>query len=235
MVPSYVTAAEAPLIFLPLAGSPNTRVLNWLAALDGVDRDQLSTGMTQKDLRKWKRQHPGHRSFTVIRHPAQRAHTVFCQQFLSDGPEAKPEIREALRRHYNVPLPESTAPDPEYDRVAHRAAFLGFLKFLKSNLDGQTSLKVDAGWATQTAIIQGFGQILPPDHILRDDDLKAGLDMLAREIGVNPPNTDLTNAADSPYTLADIYDDEIEEATRRVYQRDFMQFGFRPLSKTRQN
>ncbi len=231
LVPNYVTAAKAPLLFMPIEGAPGDEVLNWMAALDGVGRDGLATGMTQKDLRKWKRSHPGHRSFTVVRHPALRAHAAFCRHFLSNGPSAYPEIREALRSHYDVPLPESPVPGPDYDRVAHRAAFLAFLKFLKSNLDGQTSIRVDGAWATQSAIIQGFGQVLLPDHILREDDLEIGLTMLAKDAGLSTAGALPKAVPDAPFTLAEIYDDEIEEAVRRPYQRDFMQFGFRPWRK----
>ncbi len=233
LVPSYVTAAEAPLLFMPIEGAPGDEVLDWMAALDGGGRDTLATGMTQKDLRKWKRSHPGHRSFTVVRHPALRAHAAFCRHFLTDGPSAYPEIREALRSHYGVPLPDSPVPGPDYDRVAHRAAFLAFLKFLKSNLEGQTSIRVDAAWGTQSAIIQGFGQVLLPDHILREDDLETGLTMLAKDAGLSASGTLPKTVPDAPFTLADIYDDDIEEAVRRPYQRDFMQFGYRPWSKIR--
>ena len=37
---------------------------------------------------------------------------------------------------------------------------------------------------------------------------------------------------DSPYTLADIYDEEVEDAVRAAYQRDYMMFGFKPWSQT---
>lgn len=37
----------------------------------------------QKSLRQWKRARPGHRSFTVIRHPLLRAHQAFLTQIVS--------------------------------------------------------------------------------------------------------------------------------------------------------
>jgi len=35
---------------------------------------------------------------------------------------------------------------------------------------------------------------------------------------------------DTPFTLADIYDDEIETMIAQIYQRDYMMFGFGPWS-----
>ncbi len=225
MVPSYVTAAVAPLMFLPIQGGPVDEVLAWLAALDGVGQDALVTGMSQKDMRKWKRTHPGHRGFTVLRHPAARAHAAFCRHFLSDGPETYLEIRRALREHYHVPLPDDLVPGADYDRIAHREAFLAFLKFVKSNLQGQTTIRVDGAWATQGHVIQGFGQVHLPDHLLRESRLALGLEQLCAEVGiapVSPPEA----IADTPFTLEDIYDAEIEKAVRAAYQRDYMLFGF---------
>ncbi len=226
MVPSYVTAARAPVLFMPVQAGPTDEVRAWLAALDGVSEDDLGSGMTQKDLRRWRRQHPAHRSFTVIRHPAERAHAAFCRHFLNGGPDTYHELRNALAEHYSVPLPDSVPPGDGYDRDAHRAAFLGFLGFVAKNLGGQTPLRVDGTWATQAQVIQGFGQVLPPDHILRESDLAAGLDYLSEELGIPMPDLPAP-APDRPFTLADIYDDEVERAVRDAYQRDFVMFGFR--------
>ncbi|SMH43814.1 nodulation protein NodH [Maritimibacter sp. HL-12] len=225
MVPSYVTAPRAPLMFLPIQGGPVDEVRNWLAALDGVSVDDLVTGMNQREMRKWKRTQGNHRSFTVLRHPVARAHAAFCRHFLSEGPEAYLEIRRALRAHYDVPLPEVLVPQAEYDRVAHHEAFLSFLRFLKSNLEGQTTIRVDGAWASQGSVIHGFGQVHLPDHLLREAQLAQGLDQLCAEVGIAPlPAPEPIR--DTPFTLAEIYNDEIETAVRAAYKRDYMLFGF---------
>jgi hypothetical protein len=224
MVPSYVTCAESPLLFAPIPGGPDTDIRVWMAAIDGVAYEDLPGGYSQKSLRQWKRRHRGHRSFTVLRHPATRLHAVFCRHFLSDGPQTYHEIRAALRNVYNVPVPENPGSE-SYDRKTHRAVFLKFTEFVKGNLGGQTSIRVDGAWATQSAVVQGFGQFIPPDHILREDQLEAGLAQLAAEVGrKSPPLTD--PEPELPFSLADIYDDEVEAAIRAAYQRDYMMFGF---------
>ncbi|MCI2400115.1 sulfotransferase family 2 domain-containing protein [Aliiroseovarius subalbicans] len=221
VVPTYVSAGDAPLIYLPVRGGPEDRVRSWMTSLG-----EVGDGFTQKTLRQWKRRHKGHRSFTVLRHPVARLHAVFCKHFLQDGPETYWEIRNVLRSTYDVPLPEQI-PDKTYDRRTHHAAFLGFVDFVKTNLTGQTGIRVDATWATQSSVIQGFGQFMLPDHIMREDQLEGGLANIAREIGVDMPPLP-AQAPDAPYALADIYDKTIEAAVRSAYQRDYMMFGFGP-------
>lgn len=229
-VPSYVRAAAAPLLLLPVQGGPNARVRQWMADLDGVQPDDLPTGMTQKDLRKWKRDNPGNRSFTVVSHPLARAHATFCRHFLHGGPGTYREIREALRNHYDVPLPRTVQPGEDYDIAAHRAAFLAFLKFLKNNLSGQTTIRVDSSWASQGAILRAFSRVIMPDHVLRESTLEQGLSALCAEIGRKAPGLP-DPQPERPFALADIHDKEIEHAARAVYQRDYMMFGFDDWAK----
>jgi len=216
-VPGFVTAADSPLLFMPIMGCAEQRVIDWLAALDGAAPGE--GGMAQKDLRKWKRQHPGHRSFTVVQHPVVRIHATFARHILPTGAEAFSDLRETLRARYNVPLPE----DGVTDAQGHKAAFLGFLKFVKGNLGGQTSIRSDPAWASQSMAVQGMAQFILPDMILRDDQLEQGLAALAQQIGKTAPGVpDVANGL-----LDEIYDETIEATVRDVYQRDYMMFGFR--------
>ncbi|MGJ8617051.1 MAG: sulfotransferase family 2 domain-containing protein [Sulfitobacter sp.] len=224
-VPSYVVAADASLIYMPLRSGPCSQVMEWLAALDGVSTDDLQTKFSQKDLRQWKRKHPGHRSFTVLRHPVERAHDAFCRHILNTGKGSFTQLRNTMVRRYNMPLPEN-GPDETYDIAAHRAAFSAFLIFLKGNLSGQTAIRVDAAWCTQAQAIMGFGEVCLPDRIIREADLAAELDELAHAIG-HADAPDLSpRHPDQPFALAEIYDDEIEKLAADAYQRDYVMFGF---------
>lgn len=216
-IPGLVAAANVPVLYMPIRGGIEARVEGWLDALgQGVQRD-----FTRKELRQWRRSSPGHRSFTVLRHPLPRAHAAFCENILTGRFGA---IRNGLRRLYHVDLPDD-AGDPAYDAGAHRTAFLAFLKFLKSNLNGQTSLRVDPSWASQTAVLEGYGQIAGPDLVLREERLEAGLAFLAAEVGQSaPPLPPMVEAV--PHRLAEIHDVEIDAAIRDAYQRDYANFGF---------
>ncbi|KMW58784.1 Glutamate synthase [NADPH] large chain [Candidatus Rhodobacter oscarellae] len=226
-IPSYVAAAEAPLLYQPIKAGPTAAIEAWLTQVDGVTADALRRGFTQKTLRQWKRQHPGHRSFAVVRHPVVRLHAAFVAHILGHGDETFGEIRENLRKNYTLPLPEG-APGDDFSADQHRAAFLAFATFVKGNLGGQTGIRVDAAWASQTEVLAGFAQFQVPDMVLREPDLKTGLAQLAAQAGVAAP--DFAPAPDKgPVTLADIYDREIEDAVRSAYQKDYMMFGFKAL------
>jgi LPS sulfotransferase NodH len=224
-VPSYVVAAESSLIYMPIRSGPTDRVLDWMAQLDGVTKDDLLTKMSQKDLRQWKRKHPGHRSFTVLRHPVLRAHDAFCRYILTTGKGSFLQLRNTMVRRYKMPLPDG-GPDESYDLAAHRVAFAAFLTFLKGNISGQTAIRIDAAWCTQAQAIMGFGEVCLPDRVMRETDLAVELAEVSQivgradapELGVGQP--------DQPFELSQIYDEEIEKLAADAYQRDYVTFGF---------
>lgn len=220
-IPTIIAAAKTPLLYLPIRSGPEQAVRDWMTALDGAN---VVEGFGQKTLRDWKTARPGHRSFTVLRHPVARAHAAFCDKILDTGPGTFAEIRENLRKSFQVPVPSGAA-GVDYDDATHRAAFLAFLKFLKSNLAGQTNLRVDPAWASQNAILQGFAGFVTPDLILREatltQDIKGLLLQIGRQddpaLGHSDPHLD---------RLTRIYDADIETAARDAYARDYMAFGF---------
>ncbi|TDL78189.1 nodulation protein NodH [Palleronia sediminis] len=223
-VPSYVGAARAPLLFVPVKGGPMRAVEAWLAALDGVGTGDLLRDMRQKELRQWLAERPGHRRFSVLRHPVARAHDAFCRHILLDGPERFTEIADTLRTTYAVPLPQNPFA-AEYDAEAHRAAFMGFLKFVKGNLGGQTSIRVDPAWATQTAILQGLADFAIPDLLIREDDLPRMLSMLAGDAGIAAP-VYAPEPEPGPHPLAAIRDPRIDRLVAQIYARDYLMFGW---------
>ena len=222
-VPGYVAAARSPLLYLPVRCGPEQQVADWLAELDGVSPDDLLRKMTQKRLRNWKRAHPGHRSFTVLRHPVERAHAAFFEKILSVEPGGYLKIRQTLRRQFKLPIPDSPT-DTSYDVDAHRTAFIAFLEFLRSNLAGQTGIRVDPAWCTQAQALSGFSEFVPPDHIFRETELPRMLPLLAEAVGKASPQV----PSQAPYLhpLSSIYDDELENLVAEVYQRDYVMFGF---------
>lgn len=223
-VPTFVAARTAPMLFMPIKGVAEARVRNWLAALDGAALDDLETGFNRKTLRHWKRRKGAHHSFTVVAHPLVRAHNAFCRHILPTDGEFFSSIRRVLVRSYGVPLPEE-ANSATYDQAAHRAAFLGFLRFLKPNLGGQTAVRVDASWASQEVSLRGLAAFGVPDAVLREHALERELRVLAERIGVDAPMVSKAEKV-GPFALEDVYDATIEQAGRAAYQRDYMMFGF---------
>ncbi|WP_386679439.1 nodulation protein NodH [Loktanella sp. R86503] len=230
MIPAYIAAPHSPLLYMPLKSGPNTVVQDWLAAVDEATVQGLKTGFSQKSLRDWLRAHPGHRKFSVVRHPVVWAHTAFCERIVSNGPGSFGEIRATLRKVHGVEVPDGGAvpeTDVVYNMQAHRKAFLAFLKFLRSNLSAQTAVRTDAAWASQQSLLQGMAEFGVPDLIAREDSLRADMARLAGQIG-RTSMPDLPELTD-PHAarLAAIYDDVVETAARDAYARDYEAFGFR--------
>lgn len=225
VIPSYVAAPVSPLLYLPIRSGPEAAVRAWLAGIDDRDEGDLIGPFTQKSLRQWKRTHPGHRSFTVLRHPLARAHAAYCEKIVPPS-GGFVEIRETLRKTLGLPIPRD--PADSLDPAVHRAGFLGFLGFLRSNLSAQTGVRIDPAWASQLTVLQGMAGTILPDLIVREDRLADDLAILAAQVGkasmpAVPEVTDPHAAR-----LAAIYDAEVEKAGVDACQRDYIAFGFGP-------
>jgi len=227
VVPSYVAAAEAPLMYLPVRGGPEAEVEAWLAAIDNEKPGKLKSRFNQKELRQWKKAHPGHRTFTVVRHPVPRINQVFCERILSTGKGSFSEIRRILKKTYKLPIP-GQEPGKDWGPAEHKAALLAFLDFVKANLNGQTPIRIDAVWATQAAQIDGMGVFALPDMIVREEEMTEWLPRLAASAGCGavPAPVSIPDAAAIPVDM--VYDEEVEAKVADVYQRDYMMFGFGP-------
>lgn len=228
-VPTYIASSTAPLMYLPIRGGAHDPVTAWIHALDAANSEQPLSKLGQNGVRDWMRAHPGHRRFSVLRHPVDRAHQVFCHRILNTGQAGYGGIRSTLKKRYKLPLPQSKT-NPGYDKDAHRAAFAAFLGFLKGNLNGQTAIRVDADWATQAKTIEGFAEFALPDRLIREKTLARELADLAHSVGI-ADMPDLPEAKTfGPYALQDIYDEEIEALAQAAYARDYLMFGFEDWS-----
>jgi len=213
-VSTALAAAGAPLLFFPIRSGPEALVRSWLSGFGGL-RDDFD----QQTLRQWKRDHPRHRSFTVIRHPLLRAHVAFREKIVA-GELA--DRRRILMRDYDAVLPEPGQPFP--DAEAERAAFRIFLDYCRFATSGQAGQRVDPNWASQTAILQGIAGFQPLDLIIREDRLTAGLAFLAAETGCTGPADLPPDAAVA--ALDAIHADSLETAAAAAYARDYAGFGF---------
>jgi hypothetical protein len=103
---------------------------------------------------------------------------------------------------------------------------MAFLKFLKNNLSGQTSIRTDPSWASQHTLLQGMAQFALPDVILREGDLEQELPHLASQIGITECPAWSGGAHHQHDRLVAIYNAHIENAARDAYTLDYRVFGF---------
>ena len=134
-------------------------------------------------------------------------------------------MRAGLIDRYDVPLPED-GPGDDWTLMRHRAAFLAFLKFLKGNLGGQTSLRVDNTWATQDMLLTAIGQFAIPDRVIRERNLGPALSDLAAEAGVDAPALSSGFTVPAQFALSEVVTDDINAAAEAAYRRDYLMFGF---------
>lgn len=213
-VPSFL-GCEAGLLYMPMRPALDAPIRDWMGRLGRIEED-----FSQKTLRQWKRKHPMHRSFTVLRHPLLRAHLAFAAVL---GWANMAETREVLRKSYKLPIPAEGKSLPAEDWTT---GLLGFLHWLKANLNAQTSLPVQPLWASQSTTLQGFAQFALPDLIAREERLGADLAYLAQSLGLEAPAFEGPQADTAPVKLADVWVPELETAVQEAYNRDFVQFGF---------
>jgi LPS sulfotransferase NodH len=228
-IPTYIAAPRAGLMYLPLRSGPDDAVSGWLAAVDDAPVSDVLKKFSQRTLRDWQATQQPHRRFAVVRHPLARAHVAFCDRILAQDAAQLSEIRANLRRVHKLDLPAdgtNFSGDDGYDADAHRAAFMGFLKFLKNNLSGQTSIRVDPSWASQHVLLQGMAEHAVPDAVLREDDLAEDLPRLAARVGIESPPVWSPRTHPQDYLLHEIYDLELETAARDAYAQDYRVFGF---------
>ena len=230
-VPSYIGAVTTPLLYLPIPGGPVQQIADWLARLDGVETDDLHSKMSQKKLRHWKRQMGPHRSFTALRHPVARIHDVFCRRIISTGPGSYTKIRDTLRRQFGLSVPEEMDAS-NYTKEAHSEAFMVFLEFVQANIAGQTAIRVDGNWCTQSQALNSFADFILPDHVFREEELSTLLPDLAKRLGHNAPPDISVSSEVGPFGLNDIYNEQIEDKVAEIYQRDYMMFGFKSWQPT---
>jgi len=219
-VRSYVAARGTGVLYLPAHDLFAPQINAWFRALD--DTQEPLTGMSQRDLRDWRRAHPGARCFSVLVHPVRRAWEVFETRILPLEDQPLGAYREALEKHYGIKLPKKW-PDPELPEKALRQAFLGFCKFLKANLSEQTGLGIQKDWLGQHTRLHGTSAVALPDVILREDAAAQGLSLLAAGMGVDLPPLELPKP---PELLETVYDPMVEKAVRQAFARDYAVFGF---------
>ncbi|RMC35675.1 sulfotransferase family 2 domain-containing protein [Paracoccus alkanivorans] len=213
-VPSFLTSeAGSGLIYMPIKGGLAIHQEDWFR-----DLGEAAGSYTQGSLRQWKRRHPGHRSFTILRHPLRRAWDAFLHLLSA----ARPELRQLMRDVHRVPLPEDAKLIDLGDDQA-MPLFRSFLEFLGRNLNAQTTLPTHPHWASQSAVIAGFGRFSQPDMLMREDRLGEDIAHLCQSAGITDPKTEKLEADSYPAFLSD---KDLVAAARSAYMRDYIAFGF---------
>jgi len=172
-------AANAPLLYLALRQSAEPQVLDWLEALTVVGG--AFANQVTKQCRSGSARHPGHRSFTVLRHPVDRAMTLSAGNIIEKP--ATLTARNADKRYKDGRLPR----EREILSLMHSRAFR-LSAFLSQGMTA-TAIELDqAVGAPKRKAGKGFERVLPArTGSIREDELQQELQAAAsRRFGVRP-------------------------------------------------
>ncbi len=225
-VRDIVVCRAVPLLFAPLPGVNTTSVQAFMANVDDCAPGQLKTGMNQKALSAWLDEAPDHASFTVVDHPLDRAYSAFMTGIFPPGGAAFPKIRRRLKAHFDVGVPDHL---DGWTAAQHGTAFEAFLVFLKSNLAGQTSIRIDGTWEAQHKLLSAMSSVQPIARIIRATEFKDQAPQIAVRLGKTvPPVEDLRSK--HHIALGEVYSRRLENLARSAYAKDYRMFGFKDWS-----
>jgi len=210
-----VISQNPPLLFAPLPGVNNHSLLE---SLDQNEEIPLTCGLSRKGLNTWLEDNPDFVSFSIVDHPLERAYNAFMSHIFSIGKTGFPKIRKRLCEHFGLELPTE---DEAWSIKEHANAFDTFLRFLKSNLAGQTSIRIDANWEAQHRLIAALYDTYPMSRVFKRHEFEQE----AEKWGL--PVSTTKKPSESEFKLADIYSPQLEKRARSVYAVDYRVFGFK--------
>jgi len=168
-VRDIIVGRKTALLYAPIPGVNSRPALGMMGHFDGSDPGLLKTGMNQKELGTWLESAPDHVSFTVVDHPIARAYEIFMSHIFPPEGARFPKIRRRLKKHFNVRFPDTL---DGWSLEDHAASFEAYLVFLKSNLAGQTSIRIDPNWEAQHKLVASVSQVQPIGRIIRSQDFE---------------------------------------------------------------
>ena len=238
-IPRMVTCTAHPILFAPIPGGPNEEVLRWMARLDGAPEPEsgysaavqtgtlLHTGHSQRTLFEWMHSNPDVQVISAVRHPLPRAYDAFMSKIFATGPGTYDMIRKQLVESFDVNLPDAADIDAgTYGIREHRNAFHAFLRFLKSNLAGQTSIRVDGLWASQMSFLAAFNTAVPVTLVAREGRLDGAFRYVESLLDIPPPQLGPPLRPEHRFPLDKIYTRQTENLARKAYNVDYTRLGF---------
>ncbi len=220
-VKDLIICRSAPVLFGPVPGVNTEPALSLMGQIDGNAPENLGTGLNQKELAAWQDGARDLLSFAVVDHPLERAYRVFLSHIFPPQGARFPKIRRRLQAHFDVSLPDDLE---DWDTPRHGNAFEAFLVFLKSNLAGQTSIRIDPCWEQQHKLLAGLGSVQPLSRIIRSAEFPAFVQDVALRFDVTPQTPTSTEV--NAFPLGEIYERRLENLARAAYAKDYRMFGF---------
>lgn len=219
-IPNLRLTRDLPLAFAPIPGGPEQMILDWMGRVQPGSGPILA-GLDRIGFRQWR----GLRQpimFTCVAHPLPRALAAFQALLRAQRENTQNFARTQLSVKHGLDLPESE----DVAAADLRQPFHDFLRFLHKNLKGDTSIPIQPGWASQSAVIQSWSRILPLSVIARSDGWGKSAAYLAELAGVGAVAGPVPDTGENTDLLRAIHTPETEALARRAYAVDYVAFGW---------
>ncbi|MEX0971297.1 MAG: sulfotransferase family 2 domain-containing protein [Paracoccaceae bacterium] len=222
----YYVCDHRPLAFAPLIENTKQPLTAWL----GLVPSELRTGLKLDYVKDWAARNQKAEVISVLHHPIDRLYAAFMNKIFSTAPDAFQKIRATLETRYQLYLPRDAQKldRKTYTADDHRTAFHQFLLFVAANLQGETDIRQDCAWQTQSALADIFAQIMPITRFIRVEQLNRELPELERALDIPPIWATLRRDKHAAFAfdLAEIYTTQTETLARAAYGEDYARFGF---------
>ena len=223
-----------PIMYFPVTHDQNDPILDWMCKVE-LDDLPPQTKMKGREVRDWLSIHNDRVVFTSLENPIERAYRAFNNRIAFINPTKNKWIRRVLIAQYGLDLPEWPADktprltdvkNANYTQSQHRKNFAKFLKFVHGNLRGQTRAPIDPHWGSQHIKIAGYARWTVPNVVIHPKHRSATIKQIQDQLNIQPKQ-DIQPVMQTDFIpLADIYDPQIESATRLAYAEDYLKFGF---------
>ncbi len=220
-VRDMIVCNNVSVLLAPLPGVNVDKALFMMGQLDGAEPGTLTTGLKQKELNNWLEDARKLSSFAVVQHPLERAYQAFQKHIFPPTGATYPKIRRRLKAHFDVPLPDDLE---DWSVEKHANCFEAFLVFLKSNVSGQTSIRIDGQWEMQHKLLSSISNVLPIANIVREDEIETYSAELSARHG--KAVTTMPTSPSGEIRLVEIYSRRLENLARAAYAKDYRLLGF---------
>lgn len=168
-----------------------------------------------------------HLIFSFVREPGRRAYSCFSEKIVHKSKYSFQKIRAYLVDAYGLKLEHIES--STYSLEAHAENFAKYLRFIRDNLAGKTSVRVDPHWCSQSEIIRGYQKHFCIDFVGRVENFERHFSFITSEFDLkHRPDFKLrfNEGPRPPFNFESILSNEVRGLLTDIYGADYRDFGY---------
>ena len=172
--------------------------------------------------------------FTFVRHPLKRAYSCFMEKIFFVHEFSFPQVRKHIEQDFGASFPDAKFLGQEidvdgYSADRHRENFRSYLKFVKQNLAGNTSVRRDSHWRIQSKMLANVRHGYKPDYIGKIESFREDFEEILAIAGAQNEldfNRRFNETIGFDLGLDDIVDSGMKELSKEIYERDYLEYEY---------